>query len=279
MYKTKLCLSTSAAFTETNEEQILLFKQAGFDGFFVCWYPGIDVERLRKKADEEGMIFQSIHAPYVKMHHMWNESEETADAKAELIACVRDCAKAGVPIAVLHAFIGFEDHTPTPEGLKNFEDVVKEAEKLGVKIAFENTEGMEYLDALMEYFEGNDTVGFCWDSGHEQCYNWGVDLLEKYGNRLLATHINDNLGIKNFDGTITWLDDLHLLPFDGIIDWKDAASRLDRCEFGNILTFELNLSSKPDRHENDKYGDMGIEKYLAEAYCRACRVAALRKNK
>ena len=278
MYKTKLCLSTSPAFAETDEEQITLFKKAGFDGFFVCWYPGIDVSSLRKKADEESMIFQSIHAPFTDMHHMWTDSEDGTKAKNELIACVRDCARANVPIAVLHAFIGFEDHTPTAQGLQNFGEVVDEATKLGVKIAFENTEGVEYLEALMEHFCGNDTVGFCWDSGHEQCYNYGVDLLEKYGDRLLCTHLNDNLGIKDFDGTITWLDDLHLLPFDGIIDWKDAANRLDRCGFGNVLTFELNINSKPDRHENDKYGNMGIETYLAEAFCRACRIATLRKK-
>lgn len=278
MYRAKLCLSTSAAFAKTDEEQITMFKKAGFDGFFVCWYPGIDVESLRKKADEEEMLFQSIHAPFGKMHHMWTDSKEGEEARNELIACIRDCEKAQVPIVILHAFIGFEDHSPNEYGLKNFELVVKEAEKRNVKIAFENTEGIEYLDALMEYFKGNETVGFCWDSGHEQCYNWGADLLAKYGDRLLATHINDNLGILDYNGKITWTDDLHLLPFDGIIDWKDAANRLDACGFGDVLTFELVMGSKPNRHENDKYEEMGIERYLAEAFCRACKVASLRKR-
>lgn len=45
-------------------------------------------------------------------------------------------------------------------------------------------------------------------------------MLDKYGDRLIATHLNDNLGVSDFDGKVTWTDDLHLLPFDGIIDWR-----------------------------------------------------------
>ena len=130
----------------------------------------------------------------------------------------------------------------------------------------------------MDAFNGEETVGFCWDSGHEQCYNAYKDMLALYGDRLLGTHLNDNLGISRSDGKIFWTDDLHLLPFDGIIDWTDAVNRLNRVGYNGVLTFELAIHSKPDRHENDKYKDMGFIKYLAEVYARACRISHL-KNK
>lgn len=155
---------------------------------------------------------------------------------------------------------------------------VHEAENLGVKVAFENTEGEEYLAAVMERFKDSPAVGFCWDTGHEMCYNHSKDMLSLYGDKLIATHINDNLGIRDFDGNITWIDDLHLLPFDGIADWQGIADRLNKCGYDGILTFELNRCSKPDRHENDFYRDMSVEKYLTLAFMRACRVTALRKN-
>lgn len=177
---------------------------------------------------------------------------------------------------VAHAFIGFLKHQPTQEGLENFERMVREAEKLGVRIAFENTEGEEYLAALMEHFRGNSTVGFCWDSGHEMCYNHSKDMLALYGDRLLGTHLNDNLGIRDYQGRITFLDDLHLLPFDGIADWQKIADRLNQHGFDGILTFELLNFSKPNRHENDAYQQMDIHEYLTLAYMRACRVAALK---
>ena len=131
------------------------------------------------------------------------------------------------------------------------------------------------MSALMEAFKDYDNVGFCLDTGHELCYNHGQDMLALYGDRLIATHLNDNLGIRDFDGAITCIDDLHLLPFDGICDWQEVANRLHKCGFDGPLTFELNLNSKPGRHENDAYAEMPFERYLAEAFARACRVARL----
>ena len=101
-------------------------------------------------------------------------------------------------------------------------------------------------------------------------------MLAKYGDRLIATHINDNLGISKYDGEIYWTDDLHLLPFDGVADWQNVTERISRCGYDGILTFELIRLSKRERHENDKYMKMPLDEYLAEAYARACRVATLK---
>jgi sugar phosphate isomerase/epimerase len=155
----------------------------------------------------------------------------------------------------------------------NFDTIVGKAAEGGVKIAFENTEGEEYLFALIEHFSGNETVGFCWDSGHEMCYNYSKALLAKYGDRLIMTHLNDNLGISRFDGKTYWTDDLHLLPFDGVADWDHNVDRLKRSRPMPILNFELVIQSKPGRHDNDVYAAMPLELYFTEAYKRACRIA------
>jgi len=39
------------------------------------------------------------------------------------------------------------------------------------------------------------------------------------------------------------------------------------------LNFELNIKSKPNRHENDIYGQMSPLLYFTEAYKRACKIA------
>ncbi len=279
MWKQKLCLSANLSCDLSVAEQIRLFHKTGFEGFFTEWKRGENIEEYAKLAKELGMVYQSIHAPFGKSAVMWHGTDEEAEeAINELIECVNVCAQNGVEIMIAHTFIGFDDNRlPNKKGLERYGRVVAQAEKLGVKIAFENTEGEEYLAALMECFKDNEYVGFCWDSGHEMCYNRSADLLALYGDRLIATHLNDNLGIKDFGGRIFWHDDLHLLPFDGIADWDNVAARLDRCGFNDIMTFELNLGSKPDRHENDIYRRMTIEEYVAEAYKRACRVAAKRK--
>lgn len=276
MYGTKLCLGLGS-FGISGEEQIRLFKETGFEAFFSGWDENI--KKYREIADELGMIYQSIHAPFGNAAVLWTKGEAADNAVEELIRCVDDCAEVNVPIMIMHTYIGFEPSDgPTATGLENYGKIVKHAAEKGVKIAFENTEGEEYLAALLDHFKDFENVGFCWDTGHEQCYNYGKDLLALYGDRLIATHINDNLGISRFDGKTYWTDDLHLLPFDGIIDWNDAAQRLNKCGYEGILTFELTTISKPNRHENDKYQNMKIEEYIAEVYARACRLAVMKQR-
>lgn len=278
MYKQKLCLGLMASLPESKTEQVKLIKNAGFEAVFAEWIGKGSLDEIAEEIKNQGLIFQSIHAPFQKSHLMWGEDEEQGNlALNELLDCLADCVRFGVPIMVVHAFIGFTEHNPTDIGVARFEKLVLAAEEKGVKIAFENTEGEEYLEALMSAFKDNKNVGFCWDTGHEMCYNRHKDMLSLYGDRLIATHINDNLGISQEDGEIFWTDDLHLLPFDGIADWDNIAARLDRWIFKDIMTFELTVASKPDRHDNDKYAALKTEQYLAEAYARACRIAAKRK--
>ena len=273
MWKQKLCLGLGPVKGMATADQIELYHRTGFEGFFSGWG---EQEEFRKKADELGMIYQSIHAPFGKAADFWKGGDAAEAAVAEMIACLEDCARVEVPIMVAHTFIGFEDHDPNETGVENYGRVCARAKELGVQVAFENTEGEEYLAAVMELakvYPG--TVGFCWDTGHEMCYNYSKDMLALYGDLLIATHLNDNLGIKDYGGTITWHDDLHLLPFDGIGNWENITGRMKAHGYTGILTFELGIGSKPNRHENDKYMAMDPEVYVAEAYNRACKVAAL----
>ena len=274
MWKRKLCLAVSEQFARPVDEQIRLFAATGFEGFFTGWKRGEDIAHYAAIAREEGMLYQSIHAPFTRMAEMWQGGEAGDGALAELIDCLRVCADNAVPIMVAHAFIGFKDHTPTEIGVERFVRLARAAEGLGVRLAVENTEGEEYLAAVMDACRDIPAVGFCWDTGHELCYNHSRDMTALYGSRLIATHLNDNLGIRDFGGEITYIDDLHLLPFDGVADWADIARRLNRCAFTGPLTFELNTLSKPHRHENDAYAALPLEQYLALAYARACRVAS-----
>ncbi len=279
MYPYKLCLGVNDSLGLENIDQIGKFSDAGFSGFFTEWSEGSDIRSIKKFANEIGMYYQSLHAPFTMMADIWQEGEESEKAVNTLCACLHDCAENGIDTMVAQAFTGFEEHSPTPEGIENFSRVIIEAEKLGVKIALENAVGEECLHALMEVFRGSSAVGFCFDSGHELCYNRGEDMLSLYGDRLFATHLNDNLGISSHNGSITWTDDLQLLPFDGIADWNGIAKRLKVGGFEGPLTFNLTRKSKPGRHDNDKYMRMTADEYIAEAYARACRFAAILKKK
>ena len=269
----KICLGTDPSFELSIENQIRLMYLIGFDGFFTDWSG--ELTRYRALADDLGMYYQSVHAPFGGAGAIWEEGDEGQNFAEELVQCVRDTASVGVPLVILHPYKGFDKEEPTELGISRFATVVREAERLGVRVAFENVEGEAYLRALMDAFSDSPNVGFCWDSGHELCYNRGKDMLAIYGDRLLCTHINDNLGVKDPNGKITWHDDLHLLPFDGVQDWKGVASRLRGSRPIGELTFELTRKSKPGRDENDRYMRMSVENYLVDCYSRARELARM----
>lgn len=275
MYKTKLCLGINPAFCEDINKQLDIIKETGFEAVFFPYHP--QTPEHIKYARSIGLEIQSIHAPFGGCADLWEGTDEEAEEFVrKLIDCVEMCKENEVPLMVSHAYIGFDEHgTPNERGLGYYGRVIEAADKAGIKIGFENTEGEEFLDAILTRFADHKNVGFNWDTGHEMCYNFSADMPGKYPGRLFGTHLNDNLGIKDPDGKIFWTDDLHLLPFDGIADWHNIAERLKRENYDGILTFELNKTSKPGRHENDVYAAMSPEIYIAQAYSRACRVATL----
>lgn len=275
MWNQKIGLSIGNKYPIPTADVIRLLAQIGFDAISPAWSADENFSEMMISAADCGLTVQSLHAPFTKAADMWSDDPSRSDdALSEHLRALESCHRFQLPIMVVHTWIGF-DYTfgETKHGFQNFDVLVNRAAQCKVKIAFENTEGEEYLFALMEHFRDNDTVGFCWDSGHELCYNHSNDLLNEFGDRLLITHLNDNLGISRFDGKTIWTDDLHLLPYDGIADWDDNISRLKRSKPQDILNFELARGSKPGRHENDRYGQMSLEEYFTEAYKRACRIA------
>ena len=276
MWKQPLCINIIKGLDVAPTEQLHLIKNTGFDGFFAVWREPGELDALAEEAQKLGLLFQSIHAPFHKARHMWSEGQDGEIALQELLSCLEDCRRLNVPVMIVHPYIGFNIESPTEIGIQRFGTLIEAAEKAGVKIAFENVEGEEHLALLFKRYGDLLHVGFCWDTGHEMCYNHSQDMLALYGDKLIATHINDNLGISNIDGVIAPTDDLHLLPFDGIGNWDDIASRLNRSGFTGPLTFELSVTSKKGRHDNDIYAQMPPEQYFCLAYARACRVAAKR---
>lgn len=273
----KLILAVGNGYQTTAEEEIVMIAKTGFDGVFTGWSDNAPIGEWAKIVSDSGMIYQSLHAPFNRANLMWEPGIAGEEVTDELCRCLDACAENGIPITVAHAFIGFDTHNPNPLGVRRFGRAAEYAKSIGVKLALENTEGEEYLELLMDELSDNPAVGFCIDTGHEMCYNRSRDLITKYGSRLIATHLNDNMGITD-ENNITWLDDSHLLPFDGIGDWQGIASRLDAIGYDGYLTFELTSKNKPQRNTHDIYANWSHEEFLSAAYERAVRFRALIKK-
>ena len=272
MMKNKLGIGVMGAGSElTVPQHIDLIKQVGWDAFFTGW----DTNRIGEWAEsgaKNGLLYTSIHAPFSREYHLWNGTEEGEQIRDQLIDCVTDCARYDVPVMVLHTMNGFSPKTPeapTQVGLDTYARIIEVADRLGVTLAFENTEREEFLAAVMQAFGDLSCVGFCYDTGHEQCYR-NSDMMALYGKKLCHTHFDDNFGVTG--DVITWYDDAHLPMGDGIVDWKRVMQSIRDCGYTGVLTCELTTKNKPERNTHGKYAAMPVEAFYALALDRARKV-------
>ena len=194
-------------------------------------------------------------------------------ALEELQTCLRECHEVGVDLMICHVYQGFDPEVPTELGITRYRTLLDVAQKLGMRIPFDNAEGEKNLEPLRDNLWDHPAAGFCIDTGHACCYDVGVDFIAKYGSRLIATHINDNEGVT---GThLDALDDAHLMPFDGVVDWDHVTRGIAATDFDGILTLELKNRNMPGRHTHDIYAHLDCAGFLRLAHEKALEVIAM----
>ena len=109
------------------------------------------------------------------------------------------------------------------------------------------------------------------------CYNGRRDLIGKYGDRLVCTHLNDNMGQTG--DAVTFLDDSHMMPFDGTADWSDIALRLNKAGYTGDLTFEIAYKSRQQRDTHKIYESLDYRGFIALVLEKARKFAALLDKK
>ena len=259
---------------------IELLQEAGFTAVSPIWSPELPLDDIAAAVTKHNMVIQSLHAPHGNLRSLWDSKDPfSAQAQRKLLDCIDACARFHVPIMVVHGWQGLDYVFPEePLDFSVFDRVVDYAQEQNVSIAFENLEGEEYLEALLTRYQARSHVGYCWDSGHDHCYPHKTDFLAAYGNRLIMTHINDNLGLRDPGGVPTGDDDLHFLPYDGEICWKDALRRLKGLPKQQILNFELKKRSASSSPEDLIYDKLSPEEFFLLAGQRALRIADLYKQ-
>ncbi|MBE6013376.1 MAG: sugar phosphate isomerase/epimerase [Lachnospiraceae bacterium] len=158
---------------------------------------------------------------------MWKDAIAGEDYTAHIIDCIKDCSVYEIPILVLHPINGM---TPLPAediGIERFKRIAGEAEKYNINLAIENQGNPEYIDFVFKNVQSNKLY-FCFDSGHENYYSPNLDLLDLYGDKLIALHLHDN------DGT----EDVHALPFTGSVNWKKVDEKLNSLKYAGAIALE-----------------------------------------
>lgn len=252
-----------------------LLSEQGFTAVSPLWSPELNMAELEACVKSYHMTIQSLHATHKGIALLWEpENELSFPVFQNVKKSIEDCVRFDIPILVVHGWQGlFYSFSEEKLNFSLFDQLVQYAESQGISIAFENLEGEEYLSALMTRYENQSHVGYCWDSGHDNCYPHKMDFLKTFGDRLIMTHINDNFGLRNSNGVPSGDDDLHLLPYDGSIDWDKALLRLGKAPRQSILNFELKTVSHSQKESDLIYANLSLEEFIVKAGERARLIA------
>jgi L-ribulose-5-phosphate 3-epimerase len=222
-----------------NKERFKLIRETGFDNVFLWWgdeYEDYDGDKnfLPGMARSTGLDVENVHAPFDNANRIWTDSINADDIVKRYAKCIIDCSQHNISTVVIHITNGDTPPPPTLLGLDRIRYLVEVAEQRGVNIALENLRRPQYMEFIFANVQSN-RLGFCYDSGHENCYSKGTDLLSKYGDKLMALHLHDN------DGT----DNQHRIPGEGTINWDSVVEKIKSIGYNGAISLEvINEQSK-----------------------------------
>lgn len=214
-------------------------RSVGFDNVFTKYTDSKSAEHFANVFARAGLYYESIHAPYKNMNDIWADDESGEAMLGWLMDCLADCRRWNVPIMVVHLNKGLTPPPINDTGRARWDRLVDAAIGAGVKVAFENQRRLDTVTWAMELYSDVPQVGFCWDCGHEHCFANGVEFMKLFGDRLIYTHIHDNMGVVRGVLEHPSADDLHMIPFDGNLDFDRFAEHIREHNYRGSLTLEL----------------------------------------
>ena len=254
--KNKLGMSALISHPEkpSVEDQIRLFADVGFDSFFLS--TGVTdrfdlIPEWASLARGCGMDFEAVHHPTGNVDAVWTGGEGREIYERGVRRNIEFCSDGEVSKLVLH--VGASSTLePSESGLELWRRLERYAELNGVRLCYENSTSPAVFEAVAR--GAGAYHGVCHDIGHQSCYTPQHKYEELFGNRLIYTHLHDNIGEGG--------GDLHLLPGDGIIDFGAYFERLRASGYGGTLNLELSC------YHRAEYREMSFESFVRLAYER-----------
>ena len=186
---------------------------------------------------------------------LWLDIQDGQDYINDLLDGLKLAGKMGIEHMVIHSNKGKKPPRTQRDGIRAPASRGGGGGTTQVVLALENTRFLHHQQYLYEHI-GSPFLGFCFDSGHANCFTPEEDLLLLFGERLVTTHLSDNFGPGP--------GDLHLRPSLGSINFDTVIPR--------ILTHpgvSLNLESAYS--QIDAEADLGMKEYLDASYADIIR--------
>ena len=252
------CFGYGVGYDVSFEERYKLIKNAGFDCVMLWWSDkfgrGNGYQEDVQLARNAGLFVENIHTPVHEQNYLSLDNLDGDSVFSTYLQCVADCCKYNIATMVIH--LPNDQHPINNLGIKRLENIIHEAEEKNIQVAFENLGNISNLALVLNTFKAKN-VGYCYDSCHHINYAPDDDLMELYGNRLMALHLQDNGGKHN----------QHQLPFDGSIDWVTVMRKIALTGYQGATTLEP---------MNWDYEHLSIQQFLELAYQKAKKVDELR---
>ena len=154
---------------------------------------------------------------------------------------------------------------------RSLDEILPALEKYDARLAVENrrNDSFRVIAEIMANYPA-ERVGITLDTGHANIDEArGFERMERFGDRLMALHLNDNDGVG----------DLHQPPFYGTLDWERTAKLVAASAYaGRPASFELTMRNTPFFIRDvplAEQPEQNIRAFLADTYDRCRRVAEM----
>lgn len=215
------------------QERTRLIAEAGFDSTML-WWGDEDFIPLSKAEQaacvrNAGLTIENVHAPYDQIAGLWSGNIDTLSrARQAYCRYLEECADLRIPMMVIHG-LPQESVENEQNGLRSFQILLEQANRLGVTLAVENTIEDSRFERLLD--EGiPHGLKWCYDSSHDWLYSMEpTRILRRYAGSLACLHLSDNDKEK----------DRHWLPGQGKVAFADIAQILKEIDFGGSWSLEV----------------------------------------
>lgn len=248
------------------EEAVKMLIEAGytaidFSMFDIKRAPFTDdykelAEKLRKTADENGVVFNQAHAPFI-----WKTDVYENELVPLFPRAFEFAALLGIKNVVVHPrqngrYYGREEEL-FEKNVEFYTALKPLAKKYGIKMAIENMwqrhpvtnyicddvcAPPEELARLYDTLNDPEVFTVCLDLGHVAlCGREPADAIRTLGERIGCLHVHD----------VDYRDDLHTLPGVGKINWDSVCRALADIDYTGDITFEADnfyLGFLPEMH-------------------------------
>ena len=214
----------------TPQETIYAIKNAGFDGVFLQWFNKdweFSQEEQLNLCRELGLEIPFVHLGYKNINSLWEKGDDGDKLIEDYFKDFDVCKEHKIDMVVMHLTSKMDAKEPNEVGLNRVKKLVKYAEDLNIRIAFENTKIWGYLEYVFNNIKSKN-IGICFDSGHCHAHYDDKFSWDMFKNKIFAVHLHDN------DKS----SDQHLLPFEGTIDWENFVQKLKEANFTGPITLE-----------------------------------------